>query len=302
MLAISDRKAPSSIASRSTVDPVTSVEDVDVPGARLHTEVRGSGPLLVCVVGGNGDPTVFGPLAEILAPRWTVLTYVRRGFVRSPVVGEAGPDKLGPDVEDLATLIERHGAPAVVLGSSSGAIVVLELLVRRPDLVRAAVAHEPPLINLLEDRDAIAARFDAIFATYHREGAQAAMAEFGEVTGVGIRRPPPGEEPAAIPPEFHAMQERWPANNAFWFEHEYGPTRCTSPTSLCCASTPRAWSSRWAACPGRRGSSRAARTSSSPGSWASRRSRCPAATSATWRTRPGSRPGSRPRSRAWSGC
>jgi pimeloyl-ACP methyl ester carboxylesterase len=131
---------------------VTSVEDVAVPGARLHTEVRGSGPLLVCVVGGNGDPTVFGPLADLLAPRWTVLTYVRRGFVRSPVDGEVGPDKLGDDVDDLAALIEHHGGAAVVLGSSSGAIVVLELLVRRPDLVRAAVAPEPPLITLPDSR------------------------------------------------------------------------------------------------------------------------------------------------------
>ncbi|NMO90249.1 alpha/beta fold hydrolase [Actinomycetospora sp. TBRC 11914] len=203
---------------------MTSVEDVAVPGARLHTEVRGSGPLLVCVVGGNGDPTVFGPLADLLAPRWTVLTYVRRGFVRSPVDGEVGPDKLGDDVEDLARLIERHGGPAVVLGSSSGAIVTLELLVRRPDLVRVAVAHEPPLVGLLEDGDALVARFDAVLATYRREGAQAAMAEFGELTGVvGARRPPAGEEPAAVPPEFVAMRERWPANNAFWFSHEYGP-------------------------------------------------------------------------------
>ena len=207
------------------MDPVTSIEDVAVRGARLHTEMRGSGPLLVCVVGGNGDPTVFGPMADILAPRWTVLTYVRRGFVRSPVDGEVGPDKLGADVEDLVTLIERHGGPAVVLGSSSGAIVVLELLVRRPDLVRTAVAHEPPLITLLEDRDAVAARFEAIAGTYRRDGAQAAMAEFGEVTGVGVRRPPPGEQPAVeeIPAEFRAMQGRWRANNAFWFEHEYGP-------------------------------------------------------------------------------
>ncbi|MDT7746078.1 MAG: hypothetical protein QOE59_5156 [Actinomycetota bacterium] len=100
-----------------------------------------------------------------------MLTYVRRGFVRSPVDGEVGPDKLGDDVEDLARLIERHGGPAVVLGSSSGAIVVLELLVRRPDLVRAAIAHEPPLITLLKDRDAIATRFDAVLATYRGEGA-----------------------------------------------------------------------------------------------------------------------------------
>ncbi|HEY2191908.1 MAG TPA: alpha/beta hydrolase [Actinomycetospora sp.] len=202
---------------------MTTVEEVAVPGARLHTEVRGSGPLLVCVVGGNGDPTVFGPLADLLASHWTVLTYVRRGFVRSPVDGDVGPDKLGDDVEDLALLIERHGGPAVVLGSSSGAIVTLELLVRRPDLVRVAVAHEPPLVGLLPDRDALVARFDAAYATFRREGARAAMAEFGEITGVGARRPPAGEEPAAVPPGFVAMRERWPANNAFWFEHEYGP-------------------------------------------------------------------------------
>jgi acetyltransferase/esterase len=204
---------------------VTNVEDVAVPGARLYTEVRGSGPLLLGVVGGNGDPTVFGPLADLLAPRWTVVTYVRRGFVRSPVDGEVGRDKLGDDVADAAALIERHGGPAVVLGSSSGAIVALELLVRRPDLVRAVVAHEPPLVSLLDDRDAVVARFDAVLATYRREGAQAAMAQFGEVTGVGVRRAAADEshEVAEVPPEFVAMRERWPANNAFWFDHEYGP-------------------------------------------------------------------------------
>jgi acetyltransferase/esterase len=233
-----------------TVGPVTGgeaagprVEDVGVPGARLYTEVRGSGPLLVCVVGGNGDPTVFGPLADVLSPRWTVLTYVRRGFLRSTVDGEVGPDKLGADVEDLAALIERHGEPAVVVGSSSGAIVTLELLVRRPDLVRAVVAHEPPLISLLEDREAYEERFAAVLATFRREGVQAAMAQFGEVTGVGVRRQAEDEQaedeqaedeqaedgeqasgdPEEIPPEFAAMRERWPVNTAFWFEHEYGP-------------------------------------------------------------------------------
>jgi acetyltransferase/esterase len=200
---------------------VTRTEEVAVPGARLHTEVRGSGPLLVCVVGGNGDPTVFAPLADLLAPRWTVLTYVRRGFVRSPVDGAVGPDKLHDDVEDLAVLVERHGGSAVVLGSSSGAIVTLELLVRRPELVRAAVAHEPPLITLLDDHHALAARFDAVLDTFRRDGAPAAMAEFGELTGVGVRRPPPERQRAEVPPEFRVMRERMAANNAFWFDHEY---------------------------------------------------------------------------------
>jgi pimeloyl-ACP methyl ester carboxylesterase len=118
-----------------------------------------------------------------------------------------------------------------VVGSSSGAIVTLELLVRRPDLVRAVVAHEPPLISLLDDREAYEERFAAVLATFRREGVQAAMAQFGEVTGVGVRRQAEDEEPAGqesgepeeVPREFAAMRERWPLNTAFWFEHEYGP-------------------------------------------------------------------------------
>ena len=164
---------------------------------------------------------MFGPLAHLLSPRWTVVTYVRRGFVPRPVDGEVGEDELGADVSDAAALIERHGGPAVVLGSSSGAIVALELLVRRPDLVRVLVAHEPPLVSFLPDRDALVARFDAVFATYRREGVVPAMVEFGEVTGVGVRRPPAAVD--AVPPEFVAMRERRPVNCPFWFDHEYGP-------------------------------------------------------------------------------
>ncbi|WP_433787689.1 alpha/beta fold hydrolase [Actinomycetospora sp. CA-101289] len=208
------------------MDDATSprTEVVDVPGARLHTEVRGAGPLLLLVVGGNGDPTIFEPLAALLAERWTVLTWVRRGFVRSPVAegpaGQVAEDKVGADVDDAVALIERHGGPAAVLGSSSGAIVALELLVRRPDLVRTVVAHEPPLFPLLDDAARWRERFADVHALYRREGVVPAMAAFGEVVGMG-RRPEPS--PEAVPPAFAAMYERWPANTTFWFDHEYGP-------------------------------------------------------------------------------
>ena len=203
---------------------VPRTEQVDVPGAALYTEVRGTGPLLLLVVGGNGDPTVFDPLAAMLASRWTVLTWVRRGFVRSPVeegpAGRVDEDKVGVDADDAAALIERHGGPAVVLGSSSGAIVALELLVRRPDLVRTVVAHEPPLFPLLDDAARWRERFADVKATYRGEGVVPAMAAFREA--VGLRRPPE-PPPEAVPPAFAAMAERWPANTAFWFDHEYDP-------------------------------------------------------------------------------
>lgn len=44
-----------------------------VPGAWLRTECRGSGPLLLMVVG-SGDPGRYAGVAERLAGRWTVLS------------------------------------------------------------------------------------------------------------------------------------------------------------------------------------------------------------------------------------
>ena len=60
------------------------VEQFPVPGAQLYTETRGAGPLLLFVVGGNGDPAVFSGVADRLAGDFTVVTYARRGFARSP--------------------------------------------------------------------------------------------------------------------------------------------------------------------------------------------------------------------------
>jgi pimeloyl-ACP methyl ester carboxylesterase len=52
-----------------------------------------------------------------------------------------------------------------VFGTSSGAICALSLVIRRPDLVRAAILHEPPMLSVLEReaeiRAVIARRIDA---------------------------------------------------------------------------------------------------------------------------------------------
>jgi len=96
-------------------------ETLAVPGARLYTERRGTGPLLVCIVGGNGDAEVFGRLGALLGRQFTVVAYDRRGFARSPLdapVDDAA--RIALDADDAVRVIERHGGPAHVLGSSSG--------------------------------------------------------------------------------------------------------------------------------------------------------------------------------------
>jgi pimeloyl-ACP methyl ester carboxylesterase len=192
-------------------------EQFPVPGAQLYTETRGAGPLLLFVVGGNGDPAAFSSVADRLAGNFTVVTYARRGFARSPV---DDVNRIATDVSDAAALISRHGSgPACVFGSSSGAIVTLDLVARHPDLVRTAVVHEPPILELLDDPGEWAARFAEVFATYETAGLWPAMAQFGQAVGLGSpAAPPPG---ADVAPQVAAMLARAEENMTFWMEHEF---------------------------------------------------------------------------------
>ncbi len=125
---------------------------LDVPGARLYYEVRGTGPLVV-LVGAPMDARPFAPLADLLADDYAVLTTDPRGINRSPV-GDPGQDST-PQMRagDLSRLLTHlDGGPAAVLGSSGGAVSVLALAQAHPEQVRTVIAHEPPLIELLPDR------------------------------------------------------------------------------------------------------------------------------------------------------
>jgi pimeloyl-ACP methyl ester carboxylesterase len=197
------------------------VEQFPVPSAQLYTETRGAGPLLLLVVGGNGDPAVFSGVADRLAAHFTVVTYARRGFAGSPVDGPVDDaNRIATDVDDAAALIARHGGgPARVFGTSSGAIVALDLVTRRPELVSTVVVHEPPILELLDDPDAWAGRLAGVFATYETSGLWPAMAQFGRVVGLGRpTAPPPGADSAA---GIAAMRARAEHNVTFWMEHEF---------------------------------------------------------------------------------
>jgi 3-oxoadipate enol-lactonase len=81
-------------------------------------------------------------MSSSLAARWSLVAYDRRGSGKSAPVG---PWSVESHAADLADLISREGAPAIVVGSSFGAAVALELARRFPACVRGAVLCEPPL-------------------------------------------------------------------------------------------------------------------------------------------------------------
>ena len=182
--------------------------------ALYSKRIGSSGPLLLFVVGGNGDSTVFEGVAAALADRYRVVLYDRAGFARSPI-DEVPADRIAADVEDARSFLADE--PGFVFGSSSGAIVTLELLAKYPEVVRVAVPHEAPLISLLPDRDEWLARLDEVYALYLSEGPEPAMALFGRIAGLAQQAPPPGFE---LPPAFQEMFERGRHNVPFWMEHE----------------------------------------------------------------------------------
>jgi pimeloyl-ACP methyl ester carboxylesterase len=194
-----------------------STRTVTVPGARLHYEVRGDGPLLV-ILGAPMSAAEFAPLAHALAADHTVVTTDPRGIAAS-VVDDPHQDST-PDLraDDVAAIIDDIGADtADVFGSSGGAVTGLALVARHPGRVRTLVAHEPPLLELLPDADAQRAATDDIVATFHRDGHHAAFAQFMITAGFDL----PDDAQPGPPGEPDPNEE---ANAAHFFGHELRPT------------------------------------------------------------------------------
>lgn len=201
----------------STTVPASS-RTLEVPGARLYYEVRGNGPLVV-LVGAPMDARSFAPLADLLAGDHTVLTADPRGINRSLVDDreqDSTPQMRADDIHRLLNHLDL--APATVLGSSGGAVSALALVQAHPEQVRTVVAHEPPLDELLEDREQVQAETEHIVATYLS----------GDVTGAWRRFL--AQANITLPDEvFDEMfgGERDPqqaADEHFWFAHELRPT------------------------------------------------------------------------------
>jgi esterase len=108
----------------------------------LYYEEVGEGVPILLIPPAGSTASTWGAAAEDLARLGRVITYDRRGYARS---GGDPPHSMSTHTADAAALLEYLRAPpAVVVGTSAGAGIAIDLAVRRPDLVRAVVAHEFP--------------------------------------------------------------------------------------------------------------------------------------------------------------
>jgi pimeloyl-ACP methyl ester carboxylesterase len=194
-----------------------------VPGARLHYEVRGEGPLVVAV-GAPMDARSFAPLADRLATDHRVLTTDPRGINRSSVDDPDQDSTPQLRADDLARLLSHLDAgPAAVLGSSGGAVSALALVQAQPELVHTVVAHERPLIELLDEREQLRAQTEDIIATHLAGDATGAWRKFLATANIAL--------PEGVFAEMFGEKHDpgLVADDHRWFAHELRPTARWTP-------------------------------------------------------------------------
>jgi pimeloyl-ACP methyl ester carboxylesterase len=108
----------------------------------LYYEQVGEGVPILLIHPAGATASTWGAATERLARIGRVIAYDRRGYARS---GGEPVRSLSTHTADAAALLEQlRTPPAVVVGTSAGAAIGVDLAVRRPDLVRIVVAHEFP--------------------------------------------------------------------------------------------------------------------------------------------------------------
>jgi pimeloyl-ACP methyl ester carboxylesterase len=110
-------------------------------GTALAFDQTGEGPPVILVVGAFNDRSTGAPLAAFLAPRFTVISYDRRGRGAS---GDTAPYAVEREIEDLEALIGAAGGSAAVFGYSSGAVLALKAAASGLAVAKLALYETPP--------------------------------------------------------------------------------------------------------------------------------------------------------------
>jgi pimeloyl-ACP methyl ester carboxylesterase len=163
------------------------IGNLHVPGAILYYKTYGSGPILLMIHGGNGEADVFNRTVDFLADHYTVVVYDRRGHSHSKLDDTREKYKIETHSDDAHRLLSELATnPAFVFGSSSGAVIALDLAAKHPEQVRLTIPHEPPLIQLLPDAEQSMARqmLEKLEEDYHSEGPIPAVNKFNQNLGM----------------------------------------------------------------------------------------------------------------------
>jgi pimeloyl-ACP methyl ester carboxylesterase len=169
-------------------------------------------------------------VAATLADAFTVTTYDRRGNSRSPRPAGWVQTSLVEQADDAAALLSALGQqPAEVVGTSAGGSIALELALRHPDAVRAAIVHEPPILAGTTNPQAVTAAMEALIGQGMAAGGPpAAMESF-------LRWAAGGAAFEAIDP---TERDRYVGNGEVFLGVEMAPIMAYAPGAEAIADAP----------------------------------------------------------------
>jgi pimeloyl-ACP methyl ester carboxylesterase len=177
LLALSSTTMARSQASPAE-NPETRTMVTSRDGTRIAFDTQGKGPVVIVVGGALSDRAGGSELAKQLSPRFTVVTYDRRGRGDS---GDTAPYAVRREIEDLEALIDHAGGSARLVGFSSGASLALQAAAALGDKVTKLALYEAPFSDAdgaAAEWRAFAAQIDGLLDADRREDAIARFLEF----------------------------------------------------------------------------------------------------------------------------
>jgi pimeloyl-ACP methyl ester carboxylesterase len=154
-------------------------------GTQIAYDQVGLGPVVILVLGALNSRKSGARLAKLLAPRFTVVSYDRRGRGDSTDTAPYAPQR---EVEDVAALIDKAGEPVCVYGHSSGAALALEAAIKLHKLLKKLAVYEAPY-SLGRDASKAAKEYDRQLKKLLATGRKAdAVALFVQNVGVSDKQ------------------------------------------------------------------------------------------------------------------
>lgn len=106
----------------------------DVGTTTLFYKKTGSGEPLLLLHGNGEDHTIFSPLAEQLAKKYTVYAIDSRNHGQSEKTNDFSYETMANDIETFVKVL--HLAPVRIVGFSDGAIIALLLAMQQPSYIK----------------------------------------------------------------------------------------------------------------------------------------------------------------------
>jgi pimeloyl-ACP methyl ester carboxylesterase len=187
------------------------METVSVGSIDLAYREEGDGPAILLIHGMASDAHAVAPLASELAGGARVISYDRRGYGASGAPEPYTSTTVVEQAQDAAAVLKALGADgALALGEDLGALVCLDLLVRQPGLLGAAVLVDTPLFAFVPSAtEALAAERIALEAAMRDGGPHAAVEAWLAGRGDAGRRARAVVRPGAFFADYAGLAS-WP--------------------------------------------------------------------------------------------